>query len=93
MAEALLNCLQGEWKMTGGMIDGARIAEFGIDSHEQWWLLAKRRLLQSYPEPEEIEELTSLVTAPSRKEYPSTMRQAIFRKLQTAFRALANKPG
>jgi hypothetical protein len=60
---------------------------------DTWWGTAKQRLLEAYPKPEGIPELTSLVTAPSRKIYPSVMRQAIFRKLQSAFRALANKPG
>ena len=96
IAAALVNCVQSEWYATGSKLNGQPVGRLSTQDDacfDTWWGTAKQRLLEAYPKPEGIPELTSLVTAPSRKIYPSVMRQAIFRKLQSAFRALANKPG
>lgn len=62
---------------------------FNKDSADQWWKVAECFLLGGYPKPEEIAELDALVTAKSKRKFPSTRRQAILEKIKARFFHLA----
>lgn len=58
---------------------------FCKDTAPEWWIVAKRFLIEGYPKPEEIAELDVLVTAKSKRKYPSTRRQAILEIISARF--------
>jgi len=65
---------------------------FSKDSVIHWWFIAEKFLLATYPEPEKIAELDALVTANSKRKYPSTRRAAILEKIRARFMHLATYP-
>lgn len=64
---------------------------FSGESEQQWWEAAEEALLATYPEPELIEELSRLVTGPSKRKSPGRLRQAILDMLERRFKSLAPK--
>ena len=62
---------------------------FSKDSAPQWWTVAERFLLVGYPKPEEIAQLDAMVTAKSKRKYPSTRRVAILEKIRARFESMA----
>ena len=66
-----------------------RLPEFSADSACEWWQVAQVVLLFSYPAPQNIPELAALVTAPSKRRFPSTMKQEILDKLKARFAGFA----
>lgn len=55
------------------------------DTAPRWWGIAQKFLLATYPKPEEITELDTLVTAKSKRKFPSTRRVAILEKIRARF--------
>jgi hypothetical protein len=62
---------------------------FEKDTAPLWWRQAEQFLLATYPKPEEIAELDALVTAKSKRKFPSTRRIAIIEKIKARFFAWA----
>jgi hypothetical protein len=91
VARQLLTSVQIEWEHDGGRLEGEAVPRFSDDKDclSRWWAVARRRLLEAYPEPQEILELDRLVTAPSRRRFPAHKRADILKKIEAAFKALA----
>ena len=66
-----------------------KLPEFSRDTAPEWWAVAQRVLLFTYPEPEQITELADLVTADSHKTSPGVIRFRIRKVLKERFSALA----
>jgi len=65
---------------------------FGKGSALLWWKFAEKFLLATYPKPEEVAELDALVTAKSKRKFPSTRRVAILEKIRARFLSFATYP-
>ena len=66
-----------------------KLQDFNDESGPAWWDLAKSTLLESYPEPEKVDELNRLVIAKSKRRSPGRIRQAIFDILKARFLSFA----
>jgi hypothetical protein len=64
----------------------------GSGNDERWWEMAKKSLLFSYPEPQNIEEFESILTPTERKHIPRTRRRDIIETLRKRFLSFARKP-
>ncbi|MHC1765921.1 MAG: hypothetical protein AB9869_16755 [Verrucomicrobiia bacterium] len=62
---------------------------FSKETAEKWWLFAKDALLQSYPEPQNVPELASICTTPSRRKSKGRIKEAIVSKIRKRFFAMA----
>lgn len=78
------------------VVDGKREIEFSKflppfneDTAAQWWFIAEKFFLATYPKPEEIAVLDALVTAKSKRTSPGRRRLAIREKIRARFLALA----
>jgi hypothetical protein len=66
-----------------------KLQDFNDESGPKWWDLAKSALLESYPEPEKVDELDRLVSAKSKRRSPGRIRQAILDILKARFLSFA----
>jgi hypothetical protein len=57
-----------------------------------WWDAARAILLASYPEPQQVAELSALVTSPSKRKSPGRIRAAILELLKDRVRSFARNP-
>jgi hypothetical protein len=73
----------------GKKITRQSLPPFNKDSAKLWWTVAERFLRGGYPKPEEVAELDAMVTAKTKRKYPSTRRQAILEKIEARFLNLA----
>lgn len=91
IARELLRCVQTEWEKNDNCLQGKPVPRFCDDETclAFWWEAARSALLAAYPEPEKIPELDRLVTARSRRNYPSHIRTDILKKIKAAFVGLA----
>ena len=89
VAQSLYCCLLAEWKRTQQKLDGKPVAQFCDNEAvlSVWWKVAVARLLEAYPKPHEIPEL-SRIAAPSRTA-PSHIRDDMLKRLKAAFIGLA----
>jgi hypothetical protein len=62
---------------------------FKKDTAPRWWQQAEQFLLATYPRPEEIAELDALVTAKSKRKFPSRRRVVILEKIKARFMGMA----
>ncbi len=69
-----------------------KVAPFSDDSSGDWWMAAKKVLLQSYPAPEEVQEFDVLVTAKTKRKSPGRRRAKILEVLESRFLSFARNP-
>lgn len=69
-----------------------KLRAFNNESRAEWWELAKKTLLLSYPEPEKVEEFNRLVNGTSKRKSPGRIRQAIFDILKARVFSLSPNP-
>ncbi|MDR3413591.1 MAG: hypothetical protein P4L87_21995 [Formivibrio sp.] len=65
---------------------------FNKDTHDQWWEKGKVILLARYPKLEEVAELDALITAKTKRRFPSQRRAAILDQIKVSFLNLAKDP-
>jgi hypothetical protein len=65
------------------------LPEFNDDSSQEWWELAKEILLVTYPEPQNVSEFATLVTAPSHRRSGGRMKVRILEILESRFKGFA----
>ncbi|MGD0651671.1 MAG: hypothetical protein ABSA97_11130 [Verrucomicrobiia bacterium] len=73
----------------GKMVD--ELPPLNKRSAPKWWGVAKTALLYTYPNPEQVDELKGIVTAPSKRRSPGRIKQAIFDILEKRFLSYAKK--
>ena len=65
------------------------LGKFNTDSREQWWKVAKKCFLHSYPKPQEIPELNEMVTATTHRKSAGRIRRSILEMIKARFLSFA----
>jgi len=78
-------CLDGKQKIEFSKF----LPPFSKQTAQQWWFIAKKFLLASYPKPECVKELNQIATSPTKRKSLGRVRAAILEKIRTRFFNLA----